>query len=144
MSSAPIATNAVQQEVEPPNPSPLTHHLRSTMRLFQLVSAKTEIDHPLCAECTQTLRNSLQNQLDQVKKERDGYLAFEKEARKERDRQAAGLTQNEAEAKIEQLKVQERDAIRQLTDAERERIHLAEELKQLEEEEAILEAQETE
>jgi beclin len=131
-------------DVQQPNPSPLTHHLRSTARLFNLLSTRTEIDYPLCAECTQILRSTLQRQLDEVKKERDGYLAFEKEARKERDRQAQGLSKEIAESKITQLEAKEADAIDQLKAAERERAGLEEELRHLEEEDASLEEEEIE
>jgi beclin 1 len=63
-------------EPEPDSPSPLSHHLRSTARLFNLLSTRTEIDHPLCAECTQILLTNLRKQLEETKKERDGYIAF--------------------------------------------------------------------
>ncbi|KAJ3724861.1 APG6-domain-containing protein [Lentinula raphanica] len=128
-------------ETVAPN-SPLSHHLRSTVRLFNLISSRTDIDHPLCAECTQILLASLQRQLDETKKERDGYIAFEKEVRKERERESQGLTQEEAQKKIEKLKYDEQLAIEQLKEAERERLQLDKELKQLEQEEERLEREE--
>lgn len=126
------------------NPSPLSHHLRSTSRLFNLLSARTEIDHPLCAECTQVLLTNLQRQLDETKKERDGYIAFEKEVRKERERESQGLSKEEAEKKIEKLKSEETLAIEQLKEAERERAQLDYELRQLELSESALEQEESE
>ncbi|CAA7261745.1 unnamed protein product [Cyclocybe aegerita] len=125
------------------NPSPLSHHLRSTARLFHLLSTRTDIDHPLCAECAQTLLVNLQRQLDETKKERDGYIAFEKEIRKERDREFQGPSKEEAEKKIEKLKQEEELAIKQLKLAEREREQLDAELRQLEADET-LELEETE
>ncbi|KAK0461324.1 beclin 1 protein [Desarmillaria tabescens] len=126
------------------NPSPLSHHLRSTTRLFNFLSSRTEIDHPLCAECTQILLTSLQRQLDETKKERDGYIAFEKEIKKEREREGRGMTKEEAERKIERLQGEERLAIEQLLEAEREREQLDEELRLLELEEKDLDAEENE
>ncbi|KAJ7901786.1 autophagy protein Apg6-domain-containing protein [Mycena olivaceomarginata] len=131
-----------QDEPTHPNPSPLSHHLRSTVRLFNLLSARTDIDHPLCAECTQILLASLQRQLDETKRERDGYIAFEKEVRKERERDSQGMSKEEAEKKIEKLKLDERLAIEQLKVAEQERVQLDEELRALEEEEKALEQEE--
>lgn len=125
-----------------PNPPPLSHHLRSTVRLFNLISSRTDIDHPLCAECTQVLLVSLQRQLDETKKERDGYIAFEKEVRKERERESQGLSKEEAEKKIEKLKLDEQSAIKQLKEAEREKHQLDEELRILEQEEKLLEQEE--
>ncbi|KAL0577019.1 Vacuolar protein sorting-associated protein atg6 [Marasmius crinis-equi] len=126
----------------PPHPPPLSHHLRSTTRLFNLISNRTDIDHPLCAECTQILLASLQRQLDETKKERDGYIAFEKEVKKERERDAQGMSREEAERKIEKMKAEERTAVEQLIDAERERQALDEELRVLEQEEKLLELEE--
>ncbi|KAF8160746.1 beclin 1 protein [Crassisporium funariophilum] len=126
------------------SPSPLSHHLRSTARLLNLLSTRTEIDHPLCAECTQILLTNLQRQLDETKKERDGYIAFEKEVRKERERELQGLTKEDAEKKIERLKQEEVFAIEQLKEAEREREQLDLELQQLELDEKGLESEEAE
>ena len=133
-----------QAEPDHPNPSPLSHHLRSTLRLFNLLSTRTDIDHPLCAECTQILLTSLQRQLDEIKKERDGYIAFEKEVRKERERGSQSISKEEAERKIEKLKAEERIAIDQFKDAEREREQLDEEMRVLELEEKALELEEAE
>ncbi|KAJ8077185.1 Vacuolar protein sorting-associated protein atg6 [Marasmius tenuissimus] len=126
----------------PPHPPPLSHHLRSTTRLFNLISNRTDIDHPLCAECTQILLAALQRQLDETRKERDGYIAFEKEVKKERERDAQGITREEAERKIEKMKIEERTAVEQLIEAERERQALDEELRNLEQEEKVLELEE--
>ncbi|KAF5389458.1 hypothetical protein D9757_004257 [Collybiopsis confluens] len=137
-------STAVDKHPQPlaPTSPPLSHHLRSTVRLFNLISSRTDIDHPLCTECTQVLLVSLQRQLDETKKERDGYIAFEKEVRKERERESHGLSKEEAERKIEKLKLDEQLAIEQLKEAERERQQLDEELAALEQEEKLLELDE--
>ncbi len=134
----------LQYESDQTSPSPLSHHLRSAARLFTLLSTRTDIDHPLCAECTQILLKTLNRQLEETKKERDGYIAFEKEIRKEKDREVQGLTKEEAEKKIERLKGEERLAIDQLKEAEREREELDEEMRLLELDEKALEAEEAE
>ena len=132
------------EDTELPNPSPLSHRLRSTARLFNLLSSRTDTDHPLCAECTQTLLSTLQRQLDETKKERDGYLAYEKELRREKERENQGSSKEDAEKKIEKLKLDERQVVEQLKEAEREREQLEEDLKQLELDEKALEAEEAE
>ena len=132
------------EEVTHPNPSPLSHHLRSTQRLFNLLSSRTEIDHPLCAECTHELLTFLKAQLDETKKERDGYIAFEKEVRKEREKEKEGTNKADVETKIEKLKEEERFAVEQLKAAEKERAQLEDELKALELEEKALEEEEAE
>ncbi len=131
-------------DVDHVNPSPLSHHLRSTQQLLNLLSSRTDVDHPLCAECTHILLSTLTRQLDETKKERDGYIAFEKEAKKEREREKEGLTPQEAQRKIARLKEDEQLAIEQLREAEREREQLAEELRSLELEENALGQEEEE
>jgi beclin 1 len=54
-----------------------TKHALST-ELLQLVSARTDTDHPLCAECARLLQEVLADKLDVVGLERDAYLAFER------------------------------------------------------------------
>ncbi|KAI0645911.1 APG6-domain-containing protein [Trametes meyenii] len=143
-STAAVAPVPPQEEPPHPNPSPLSHHLRSSLRLFNLLSSRTDLDHPLCAECTHILLSTLTRQLDETKKERDGYIAFEKEVKKEKEREGSGVNRLEAEAKIERLKEEERLAIEQLKGAEREHQQLEEELKSLEREEKALEEEEAE
>ncbi|OSD07088.1 APG6-domain-containing protein [Trametes coccinea BRFM310] len=130
------------EEPPHPNPSPLSHHLRSSLRLFNLLSSRTDLDHPLCAECTHILQGTLARQLEETKKERDGYIAFEKEVKKEKEREGSGVNKLEAEAKIDRLKEEERLAVEQLKAAEREHQQLEEELKSLEREEKALEEEE--
>ncbi|KZT29014.1 APG6-domain-containing protein [Neolentinus lepideus HHB14362 ss-1] len=138
------ATTASSLEPELPNPPPLSHHLRSSLRLFNLLSSRTDLDHPLCAECTHILLTTLERQLEETKKERDGYLAFEKEVRKEKERETKEMSRDDAERTIEKLKDEERRAIEQLREAELEREKLEEEMKALELEEKALEEEEAE
>jgi beclin len=128
----------------PSNTSPLSHHLRSTLRLFNLLSSRTDLDHPLCAECTDNLLGELTRQLEETKKTRDGYIAFEKEVRKEKERERDGPSKGEVDVKIEKLKEEERIAIEQLKAAEKEHAQLQEELHALELEEKALEEEEAE
>jgi len=86
----------------------------------------------------------MQRQLDETKKERDGYIAFEKEVKKERERESQGFSKEDTEKKIEKLKVEEELAIKQLMEAEREQEQLEAELRQLDADEAALEQEETE
>ncbi|KAF7793914.1 hypothetical protein EIP86_005036 [Pleurotus ostreatoroseus] len=140
----PAVQAPANDEPTQPNPSPLSHHLRSTLRLFNLLSSRTDLDHPLCAECTHILLTTLTRQLEETKKERDGYIAFEKEVRKEKERERDGPSKGEVDLKIEKLKEEERFAIEQLKAAEKERTQLEEELKALELEEKALEEEEAE
>ena len=141
---APPVNEPAQEEVQHPNPSPLSHHLRSTLRLFNLLSSRTDLDHRLCAECTGILLATLTRRLEETNKERDGYIAFEKDVRREREREGEGMSKEEAEVKIAKLKEEEKLAIEKLQEAEREREQLADELRALELEEKALEEEEAE
>ncbi|KAF9010583.1 autophagy protein Apg6-domain-containing protein [Cyathus striatus] len=142
----PSVEEKFRQDAEPdhPNPSPLSHHLRTTARLFSVLSANTNVDYPLCAECANSLRAKMEKELSEIKKERDGYIAFEKEIRKERERENQGMTKEEMQKKIEKLTQEEQLVIEQLKEAERERDQLDEELRLLELDEKTLEAEEVE
>jgi beclin 1 len=130
-------------------PTPLSHHLRSTLRLYSLLSSKTEVDHPLCDECTHLLIKLLNRQLEDMKKERDLYIGAEKELRKEREKEMTesskfGSSKAESERQIEALKEEEKRAIEELRDAQRESEKLEAELRALELEEKELEEEEAE
>lgn len=55
---------------------PLSHPIESTTRLFEILSSRSDIDHPICTECTELLLSSLQSRLTASTKERDTYIAF--------------------------------------------------------------------
>ena len=128
----------------PPSLSPLSHHLESTSRLFRLLSSRTELDHPLCAECTHIVISTLSRQLEETKKERDGYIAFEKEIRKEKEREKRSASPEAIERRIHKLQEEESTAIDELRAAEAERETLEEELLALEREERELAEEEAE
>ena len=140
----PPRPSSPREQADQPNPSPLSHHLRSTLRLFNLLSSRTDLDHPPCAECTDNLLGELTRQLEETKKTRDGYIAFEKEVRKEKERERDGPSKGEVDSKIEKLKEEERLAVEQLKAAEAEHAQLQEELNALELEEKALEEEEAE
>ncbi|KAI5123919.1 hypothetical protein M0805_006337 [Coniferiporia weirii] len=126
----------------PSTTSPLSHKLKFTNKLFSLLSSRTELDHPLCTECTDSLLKGLSEQLKDTMRERDGYLAFEKELKKERQREEEPA--DEVGRRIERLKEEEKLAIEDLREAQREKEQLEEELKALELEEKELEEDESE
>jgi beclin len=142
---APIKESPAQQQPPAVSPSPLAHHLRSVGRLHALLSAKTELDHPLCDECTHMLTGMLSRQLEETTKERDGYIAFEKQIKKEREKEGDDkLVIAEARQRLEQLSKEEQLALDALLVADRERAALEAELQQLELEEKQLEEEEAE
>jgi beclin len=45
-------------------------------RLFEIISARSDIDHPICTECTDMLLEGLQKRLSTATKEQDAYISF--------------------------------------------------------------------
>lgn len=54
----------------------LSYHAEKATRLFEILSARSDIDHPICAECTELLVDGLQRRLSVTTKERDAYIDF--------------------------------------------------------------------
>jgi beclin 1 len=137
--TTPVATSPTTKPPPPPAP-PRSHHLAQTLKLYTLLSNRTDLDHPLCAECTSVLITTLTKQLEETKRERDGYIAFERDVRS-----ASGTGDVQAmEAQIEELKLEEKNALDELFEAEREKARLDRELEELEREEQELEEKEAE
>jgi beclin len=96
------------------------------------------IDHPLCAECTNILLSVMETQLDELRRERDAYLAFEDEVRRSNVQDTDEATQEE----IDELAEQSKKAQQELADAQRESDLMDLELEKLDEEEKRLEEEE--
>ena len=46
--------------------------------LHAILSSKTPVSHPLCTECTTMLQSELQKELEDLSKERDAYIEFQR------------------------------------------------------------------
>lgn len=135
----PMSSSPPSKPAPPPAP-PRSHHLAQTLKLHTLLSNRTDLDHPLCSECTSVLIDALTKQLEETKRERDGYIAFERDIRS-----ASGTGDIKGmEARIEELKREEQNALNELAEEEREKARLDRELEELEREEKELEEKEAE
>nr|CAG4636920.1 EOG090X048D [Ceriodaphnia reticulata]SVE72865.1 EOG090X048D [Ceriodaphnia reticulata] len=54
----------------------LSHYVRKSTRLFDLVSSTSDIDHPLCEDCSDSLLSLLEQQLSQAEEECQEYKYF--------------------------------------------------------------------
>lgn len=48
-------------------------------RLFDIISSRSDIDHPICNQCRDTLSSSIKTRIATAAKERDAYLSFLKD-----------------------------------------------------------------
>lgn len=114
-------------------------YLEQAVRLFEIVSARSDIDHPICVECTDMLVDGLQKRLNASTKERDAYIAFLRTLN-------SSVPSNEdieaAEKSLKETLSAEEAAFAELQALEREKASLDEEIAGLEEESQQLDADE--
>jgi beclin 1 len=65
--------------------APLTPRITQLSHLYNLLSANSSIDHPLCTECMEMLLGMMSKELDESKKERERLVAFERDVVKRRE-----------------------------------------------------------
>jgi beclin 1 len=117
----------------------MSQDMERATRLFEILSARSDIDHPVCVECTELLVDGLQRRLESATKERDAYVGFLK--------QVKGDIPTEDEVKESQdllakARAEETAAIEELKKLEREKAAVDEEIAQLEEEARALDIEE--
>ncbi|KAI9731486.1 MAG: autophagy protein 6 [Cirrosporium novae-zelandiae] len=109
----------------------ISQQVESTTRLFEILSSRSDVDHPICVECTELLVDGLQKRLAITTKERDAYIDFLRKVNSEvpTDEEVC-KTQEELEAATKS----EAEAFEQLLALEKEKAALDDELADLEEE----------
>jgi len=115
------------------------HEAERINRLFEILSARSDIDHPVCVECTEMLVDGLQKRLESTIRERDAYAGFLKQV------QADVPTNDdiaEAERALTQARKEEEDSMQELLRLEKEKAALDEEIMALEEESLKLDVEE--
>ncbi|KAK4101612.1 APG6-domain-containing protein [Parathielavia hyrcaniae] len=116
-----------------------SYEMERITKLFEILSARSDIDHPVCFECTELLLEELQKRLETATRERDAYIAFLKEIQASAPTDDELRFREEALVKAQQAEAAAREEIRQL---EREKESLDAELMTLEGEGRQLDAQE--
>ncbi|KAK6440793.1 Vacuolar protein sorting-associated protein atg6 [Oleoguttula sp. CCFEE 5521] len=99
--------------------------LEQTMRLFEILSARSDIDHPICTECTELVLDGLHKRQLAVTRERDAYVQFLKSAQDD-------VPTDEEKAKtkkaLDDAKQRERQALAELEALEAEKAKMEEEI----------------
>lgn len=114
-----------------------SYKLRVAMQLFDILSQNSEIDHPLCEECTNVLFLQLDGQLRTLKQDCDDYRKVI--ATLKGQDSSANIP---VDAEIETLKSEEADLLKQLDELTSERENVADELSRLQLQEQELEREE--
>ncbi|KXJ84659.1 autophagy protein Apg6-domain-containing protein, partial [Microdochium bolleyi] len=119
--------------------SALPYETDRVNKLFEILSARSDIDHPVCVECTEMLVDGLQKRLETASKERDAFAGFLKQV------QADVPSQEEiadAERALAAAKKDEAESMKALLELEREKARLDEEIGALEDESRQIDAEE--
>lgn len=122
-----------------PNPPNFSERVEAAARLFEIVSARSDIDHPICTECTDLLLNALSTRLTTTTKERDAYITFLKTLKNNAPTQSDLST---AKASLKTAQETESKAFTQLLSLEEQKTSLESEIADLEAESLALDAQE--
>lgn len=117
----------------------LSQKMVTAARLFEVLSARSDIDHPVCVECTELLLERMEKRLTSVTREKDGYLDFLRNANADfpSDEERA-----QARANLQKVQEEEESAIMELEKLELEKNELEQELASLEEEARTLDTEE--
>ncbi|KAF2485351.1 autophagy protein Apg6-domain-containing protein [Neohortaea acidophila] len=94
-----------------------SEQLAMAARLFEILSSRSDIDHPICSECTDLLLDGLQKRQASVLRERDAYIDFlkkvqgdmptdEEKAQTKRDLEDAQRREREALEELEALEAE--------------------------------------
>jgi beclin 1 len=96
----------------------LSNRMEAADRIFEILSARSDIDHPVCIECTDLLVEGLQKRLNSTNKERDAYVEFLRQANS--DIPSTEEVKN-ADEKLRQARKKENAAMEELQRLETEK-----------------------
>lgn len=133
-----VAHSAANEASNEPKQT-LSHQIESTTRLFEILSSHSDIDHPVCAECTDLLLSQLQSRLSASTKERDAYITFLKTIN---NTIPSSSEISKAQASLTSSKAAEAKAFSELLALEKEKAALDDEVATLEAESLALDEEE--
>ncbi|KAL9130499.1 MAG: hypothetical protein Q9217_001319 [Psora testacea] len=117
----------------------LSNQIETSTKLFETLSSRSDIDHPVCTECTELLLTSLRSRLDTSTKERDAHIAFLKAVNNSAPTQAEV---SKAQASLAASRAAEENTFAELQSLEREKAGLEDEIANLEAESLALDEEE--
>lgn len=115
------------------------HEAERINKLFEILSARSDIDHPICVECTEMLVDGLQKKLESTARERDAYAAFLKQVQADIPSEEDIA---ESEKAVARAHKEEEESMNELLALEKEKAALDVEIAALEEESQALDAEE--
>ncbi|CAC5420659.1 BECN [Mytilus coruscus] len=113
-------------ETGPESLGVLGHKIKVSSILFDIMSGQSEVDHPLCEECTDTLLDQLDHQLQITEDECKDYKDFLENLNTKQE----NIDDNALDDELKQLKSEEEALRQQLEDVEIERIKITEKIEE--------------
>lgn len=89
----------------------MSHRIKVTSHLFDMLSDNSSVDHPLCEECTDTLLQSLEQQLELAEQDSQQYQEFLNGLNKETEE---GSCVEQLEAELVAAQEEEAELLREL------------------------------
>lgn len=117
----------------------LSDQLKKQLQLFEVLSARSDIDHPICVECTELLLDAYQKRQASVVRERDAYVHFLKQAQEDIPTDEDKAHSQKA---LEEVQHRENIALAELAALEAEKSALEDELAALDAEAEALDKEE--
>ncbi|GAB7356948.1 hypothetical protein MBLNU459_g7791t1 [Dothideomycetes sp. NU459] len=122
-----------------PEQSPLSQQMERNLRLFEILSSRSDIDHPVCSECTELLLSGLQQRQITANRERDAYAEFLKQAR---EGIPSDEEQRQARDALAAAKEKQKKALEELESLEAAKAAMEQEIAELDRDEIALEEEE--
>ena len=120
----------------------LSHDMEVSQRLFSILSARSDIDHPICTECASSILSSMTARLNASTRERDAYVGFLKSLQSASSPIPTADDVAAAEKSLEETLDKEHAAFEELQSLEAEKRGLENEIAELEEQSQALELEE--
>lgn len=115
------------------------HQAERINKLFEILSARSDIDHPVCIECTDMLVDGLQKRLEGTVRERNLFAEYLKQVQSDIPSEEDIAASERA---LEKAKKEEEEAFQSLLRLEKEKEDLDNEIALLEEESRDLDTEE--
>jgi beclin len=103
----------------------LSQQMATVVRLFEILSARSDVDHPICTECAELVLDGLQKRQAAVLRERDTYVEFLKSAQEDvpTDEEKSQVTRH-----LEDARLREQKALEELEALEAEKAKMEDEI----------------
>ncbi len=120
----------------------LSRDMEVSQRLFSILSARSDIDHPICTECTSILLSSMTARLNASTRERDAYTDFLRSLQSSSSSIPTVEDVAAAEKSLKETMDKEKAAFEELKELEAEKRELENEIAELEGQSQALELEE--